>query len=58
MSVEYVCNWCGARLSRDKVSHVVLYNVFNTPLKLHICHTCGLEHMPEAARSMISWTSP
>lgn len=58
MSVEYVCDWCRARLPRDKISHVVLYNVYNDPLKLHICHGCAQEHMPAAAQPMISWTAP
>lgn len=57
MAVRYVCDWCDEERPVERVSRVVVSNVYNEPTTLHICWACGCEHMPEKMRPLISWTS-
>jgi uncharacterized protein YlaI len=56
--IKYACDWCQREFPLNEISAVRVKNVYNKPVRLHICWDCGKVHMPERARSSLSWTSP
>lgn len=56
--IKYVCDWCAREFPLNEISRVKLANVYNRPLRLHICRDCARSHMPERAQPMLSWTAP
>lgn len=55
--IKYSCDWCKREFSLNEISKVIVSNVYNKPVKLHICWDCGKIHMPERTHPSLSWTA-
>lgn len=51
------CDWCARQFPRNEITTVLLSNIYNAPVQLHICRDCGRSHMPDPVQPMLSWTA-